>query len=180
MRQPQQLGHNHSRLPKPQVFGLQSREQQIGALLLCSRSQQPRHAQRVARANVVACNVDSAVRALGQRFADSLPNPLWPRRQHNHLAAELFLELQRLFESVSVRLVESKLQIAFFNTTWRKSRCRNCASRSGDLFDSYDDFHSFCENPSREEKTPSEWLFLIHSFAMLLSGDFTQGQFREA
>jgi hypothetical protein len=59
--------------------------------------------------------VDGAVGALGQRLADGRSHALWPRAQHDHLAAVLFFELQRLFEGIGVRLVHRELQIGFVN-----------------------------------------------------------------
>ena len=70
------------------------------------RGQQPRRRQRVERARIVLFDVDGAVGALGQRFADGLRGARRSGAQRHHFAAVLLLQLQARFERVGVRLVD--------------------------------------------------------------------------
>src|SRR5437899_5306630 len=50
--------------------------------------------------------MNGAVSALGESFAQNLLRASWPRGDYHHLAAVLFLLTQRLFERISVRLID--------------------------------------------------------------------------
>src|SRR5713226_5544457 len=59
--------------------------------------------------------MNAAIRAFGERFLDRLLYALWSQGKRNHLAAVLFLEPQRFFECVAVRLVHLKADVGFAN-----------------------------------------------------------------
>jgi hypothetical protein len=64
-------------------------------------------------------NLNGPVRALGQRLTNRRSHALRPGADYNHLAAMLLFLLQRLFESVCIRLVHRVVQIGFFNPLTR-------------------------------------------------------------
>src|SRR6266849_5044239 len=55
------------------------------------------------------------IQQCGERFLDRLLYALWSQGKRNHLAAVLFLEPQRFFECVTVRLVHLKADVGFAN-----------------------------------------------------------------
>ena len=67
---PSSSATNDAGLAQAQVFGLQAGEDQVGVFGLDGGGEQPRYAQSIARAEVVADDVDGAVGALGESFAD--------------------------------------------------------------------------------------------------------------
>ena len=70
-------------------------------------------------------DVDGAVGAFGQGFAQRGGDALRPGAEGDHLAAILFLQLQRLFQRVGVRLVDAIGEVAFVDTL--------AAGRQGEL-----------------------------------------------
>ena len=138
--QAEQFGDNDAGLAQSQIFRLQSGQHQVGILRLCRGGQQPRHAQRIARAQIVADDMDGPVRALGQSFADGRAHALRAGAHDNHFAAVLLLELQRLFKRIGVWLVHRVLQLTLFNP-FAGSGDVNRGVAVWNLFDSNNDFH---------------------------------------
>ena len=77
--------------------------------------QQLGDAQRVERGQVFFLDVNGAVGAFGQRLADGLRSARRPGAQRDHFAAVLLLQLQRLFERVSIRLIDLETEVALLN-----------------------------------------------------------------
>jgi hypothetical protein len=138
--QAEQFGEDDAGLAQAQVFGLQAGEHEVGALLLDGGGEQAGYAQGVAGGEIVAGNVDGAVCALGQGFADGLADALGAGADDDDFAAVLLLELQGFFEGVGVGLVEGELQVGFVDPLGR-SVDADLRIAFGDLFDGYDDFH---------------------------------------
>ena len=57
--------------------------------------------------------MDGAVGALRQRLADGLGGAFRTGTKHDHLAAMLFFQEQRLFERIGVRLVDFEAEVLF-------------------------------------------------------------------
>ena len=114
MRQPQKLGHDHTRLPVSQIVGLKPGQDQVrlpgGGL-----RQQFGDAQRIEGGQVVFLDMNRAVGALGQRLADGLRDPRRPGAQGDHFAAMLLLQPQRLFQRESIRLIGLETEVVFLN-----------------------------------------------------------------
>ena len=87
VRQPEQFGDDHTRLSQSQVFRLQSGEHKVGILRLDGRGQHSCHTQRIAPARVVADDVNRAIRAFREGFANRGTHALRPGAHHNDLAA---------------------------------------------------------------------------------------------
>ena len=109
------LGQHHTGLPVSQVVGLQTGEDQVRLFRFRGRGQQFCDAERVERIQVFFFDVDGAVGALGQSFADGLRRARRSGAQRDHFAAVLFLQLQRLFQRVRIRLVDLEAQIVLLN-----------------------------------------------------------------
>ena len=140
--QAEQFGKDDAGLALAEVVGLQAGEDEVGALRLDGGGQQAGHAERVARAEVGAVDVDGAVRALGQGFADGGADALRSGGEDDDFAAVLLLELQGFFEGVGVGLVQRVLQAGFFNPlAGGVDADLRIALR--DLLDGDDDFHTF-------------------------------------
>ncbi len=87
--------------------------------------------KRIERVQIFGLDVNRAVRAFGQRFADGLRGALRTGAQHDHFAAVLFFQLQRLFERVGVRLIDLEAQVGFLDPLARMRRGCNGESRTG-------------------------------------------------
>ena len=99
-------------------------------------------------AEVVAVDVDGAIGALGQRFANRGADALRAGAEHDDFAAVLLLELQRLFERVGIRLVHGELDVGLFNP-FAGGVDAHLRIALRDLFDGDDDFHLFSASPVR-------------------------------
>ena len=105
-----------------------------------ARSEKLRQAQRVESVEVVLFDVNRAVGALGERFADGLRGPGGPGAQRDHLAAVLLFQLQRFFERVGVGLIDLVVQIGFLNPPAGRIYAELRVA-DGDLLNRNDDFH---------------------------------------
>ena len=115
MRQAQQFGQNDAGLAVAQIVRLQAGEHQIGRFGFERGGQQARGSQRIERADVFCFDVDGAVGAFGQRFANGLGGARGAGAQGDDFAAVLFLELQRGFQRVGVRLVDLEGEVGFLD-----------------------------------------------------------------
>ena len=77
-----------------------------GASALERRRQQARRGQRIERARILVFDVDGAVGALGERFANGLRGARRTDAQRHDFAAVLLLQLQALFQRVGIGLVD--------------------------------------------------------------------------
>ena len=87
---------------------------------------------------LVVGNVNSAVGALGQGFLDGLLHALRAHGERDHFPAVFFLQAQRFFERVTVRLVHLESDIGFLDPV------AGDGQRSvfgGNLLDAHDNFH---------------------------------------
>ena len=140
MRDAQQFRQHHAGLPVAQIVRLQTGQDQIRILGLHRGGKQFRDAQRVKRVEVFFFDVNRAVRALGQRFANGLRGARRTGAQHHHFSAMLFFQLKRLFESVSIRLVDLEAQIGFLDPSPVRIHAQlRVADRN--LLDRDDNFH---------------------------------------
>jgi hypothetical protein len=112
--QAEQFGDDDAGLAEAQVFGLQAGEDEVGILRLDGGGEQAGYAEGVAMAEVVAVDVDGAVCAFGEGFADGLAYALGAGAEDDDFAAVLLLELEGFFEGVGVGLVEGVLEAGLF------------------------------------------------------------------
>ena len=119
VRHGQQLGENHAGLAVAQVVGLQAGENEVRVFALQRRRQEPRAGQRI-ECRHVFLDVDGAVRALGESFADGRSGARRAGAQRHYFAAVPLLELQPGFQGVSVRLVDFVREIAFLDPLSRR------------------------------------------------------------
>ena len=90
---------------------------------------------------VVAVDVNGAVGALGEGFANGGSDALGAGAEHDDFAAVLLFELEGFFEGVGVGLVHGELKVGFFDP-FAGGVDADLRIALGDLFDGYDDFHS--------------------------------------
>src|SRR6266567_250768 len=94
--------------------------------------------QRIELRELVVGNVNPAVSALGERFFNRLLHALRAHRKRNHFSAVLFLQTQRLFQRVAVRLVHFETDVGFLDPVPGNRQRRVFR---GNLLDAYDNFH---------------------------------------
>ncbi len=138
--QAEQFGDDDAGLAEAQVFRLQAGEDEVGILLPCGLGEQAGYAEGVAGGEIVAEDVNGAVCALGESFADGGPDALGAGCENDDFAAVLFLELQGFFEGVGVGLVHGVLEIGLVDP-FAGGVDADLGVAVGDLFDGYDDFH---------------------------------------
>ena len=90
---------------------------------------------------VVGFDVNGAVGAFGEGFADGGTDALGSCAEHDDFAAVLLLELQGFFERVGVGLVHGALQVGFFDP-FAGAVDAHLRIALGDLLDGDDDFHT--------------------------------------
>ena len=105
VRQAEPLGEDHAGLREALVVGLQAGEDQVELLVLHRRRERVGDHERVGAGERVVFDVDRAVGAAGERFAEHLRDARGPGRADDHFPAVLLLQPQRLFERVRVGLV---------------------------------------------------------------------------
>ena len=88
--------------------------------------------------------MDSAVRALGQRFLDGLLHALGAHGKRDHFAAMFFLQAQSFFERVTIRLVHLESDIGFLDPVSGDGERRVFG---GNLLDTHDNFHDIFLSP---------------------------------
>lgn len=115
MGKAEQLSHDDAGLTVAEIVGLQACEDEVGVLGFDGRGEQASDAERIALAKVFGVDMDGAVGALGEGFADDGANALRSGADDNDFSAMLLLELERFFEGVCVGLVECPLEIGFFD-----------------------------------------------------------------
>ncbi len=138
--QVEELGEDDAGLAEAEVFRLEAGEDQVGRFRRDGGGEQAGYAEGVAGAEVVAGDVDGAVGALGEGFADGLADALRAGGEDDDFAAVLLFQLQGFFEGVGVGLVEGELKIGFFNPL-SGGVDAELGIAIGDLLDGYDDFH---------------------------------------
>ena len=139
MGQPHQLGQDHAGLAVAQVVGLQAGQHQVGLLRRERSGQQAGGAQRIECAHLFL-DVDGAIGAFGEGFANGLGGALGSGAQHHHLAPVFFFQLEAFFQGISIGLVDLVTEIGILNpgARWRDAQLR-VAGR--DLLDTNDDLH---------------------------------------
>ena len=90
MRQAHQLRQHHAGLAVAQIVGLQAGQDQIRIFRARLGGQQPGDAQRVESREVSVFDVDGAIRAFGQSFADGLLRARRGRRRWPPLRRRAF------------------------------------------------------------------------------------------
>ena len=117
-------------LSVPEIVGLQAGEDQVGRFGFQRRGQQLRGRQRIVCAEVVLFDMDGAVGALGERFANGLRGARRSGAQRDDFAAVLLLQLQTGLQRICVRLVDLVGEIGILNPLPRR-RDRSWESRAG-------------------------------------------------
>ena len=132
--------HDHADLREPLIVGLQAGEHEIEPLVFHRAGQRRARHERVRARQPIVLDVDGAVGAARERFADYLRDARRPRRAHHHFAAVLLLQPQRLFERIRVRLVHLEAGVGFTNPRFVVVEARLPFARR-DLFDANGDLH---------------------------------------
>jgi hypothetical protein len=140
VRQAEEFGDDDAGLAEAQVFRLQAGEDEVGILRLDGCGEEACYAEGIARAEVVAVNVDGAVSAFGKGFADGLAHALGTGGEDDHFAAVFFFELKRLFQGVGIGLIEGVLEGGIFNPLAGGSDA-DLGIAIGNLLYGYDDLH---------------------------------------
>src|SRR5207249_956004 len=110
------------------------------ALVLHRTGQRFGHNERVGAAQPVVFDMNRAVGPARQRFADDLGHARRASRADDDFAGVLFLEAERFFERVSVRLVQFVAGVLLANPDSGFVEARLPLAR-GYLFDADGDFH---------------------------------------
>ena len=139
VRQAQQFGQDDAGLAVAEIVGLQAGEDQVGRFGPDGGGQQARGGQRIEGAHFFF-DVDGAVGAFGQRFADGLRGARRAGAEGDHFAAVLLLELQGFFQGVGVRLVDLVGEIGFLDPLAGGGDAQLRIAR-GNLLDGNDNFH---------------------------------------
>jgi hypothetical protein len=74
-----------------------------------------RDAESIESVEILLLRYECAVGTLSERFANGLSGARGTGAQRDHLATVFFLELQRFFERVGVRLVDLEAQVGFLD-----------------------------------------------------------------
>ena len=130
VRQAQQFGQNHAGLAVAEIVGLQAGEDQVGASPFTAAASSCAAASG-SSARHVFLDVDGAVGAFGEGFANGRGGARRTGAEGDHFAAVLFLELQACFQGVGVRLVDLVGEIGLLRSTSPEDAMRNCESRAG-------------------------------------------------
>src|SRR5216683_1686202 len=138
VRQIEQRGQQHPRLPKAVIVALQSRQDQVRFFFLNGDRECLRGAQGIELREMVIRDVNPAVRTLGKRFFDRLLHALRPHGQRNHFPTMLFLEPERFFQRVAVRFVHLETDVRFLDPV---SVNRQRRIFRGNLLDTHDNVH---------------------------------------
>src|SRR5216683_796300 len=115
VRQIEQRGQQHPRLPEAVIVALQSRQDQVRFFFLNGDRECLRGAQGIELREMVIRDVNPAVRTLGKRFFDRLLHALRPHGQRNHFPTMLFLEPERFFQRIAVRFVHLETDVRFLD-----------------------------------------------------------------
>ena len=137
---PSKFRQQHAGLPEALVVALQAGEDQIEIFFFDCGRKRTRRGQRIELVEFVVGNVNAAVGALGESFLDGLLGALRTHRNRDDFAAVLFLQAQRFFERVGIRLVGFKSDVGFANP---RAAIDNRERRifGGNLLDANADFH---------------------------------------
>ena len=141
VRQAHELGHDDTGLAVAEIVRLEAGEDEVGVFLFCSGSEELGNAERVELVQVVALDLDGAICAFGEGFANGGAGALGSGAENDDFAAVLLLQLQGFFEGVGVRLVHGELEVGFFDP-FAGAGDANLSIALGDLFDADDNFHS--------------------------------------
>ncbi len=123
VRDAQQFGQHDAGLAEAKVIRLQAGEDEIGLFVLDAAARRLAMPSVSQRCEVVALDVDGAVGALGQRFANGLRAALRAGAERDNLAAMLLFQLQGLFECVGIGLVDLVAEIVFIDPVTTRNRC---------------------------------------------------------
>ncbi len=140
--QAEEFGDDDAGLAEAEIFRLQAGEDEVGIFLLDGGGEQAGDAERVAGAEIVAEDVDGAVGAFGEGFADGGSDALGAGAEDDDFAVArgLLFELQGFFKGVGVGLVQGVLEVGFFNP-FAGGVDADRGVALGNLFDGDDDFH---------------------------------------
>ena len=115
MRPAEKFGEQHAGLAEALIVALQAGEDEIEIFFFDCGRERTRRGQRIELVEFVVGDVDAALGALGESFLDGLLGALRAHRDRHDFAAVLFLQAQRFFERVGVRLVGFKSDVGFAN-----------------------------------------------------------------
>ena len=114
--------HQFSKVGRLSMVAANTRvAQDVPPYLLVSEFDCAAHEMCIRDSGHVLFDVNGAVGALGQSFADVLPDALGAGAQGDHFSAVLFLEPQPGFQRVGIRLVDFVSQAGFFDPLARSS-----------------------------------------------------------
>ena len=113
---------------------------QVGIFGLDGAGEQMGDAERVELAQRLVFDVDGAIGALGERFANGLRGTRGSGAERHDLAAVLFLQLQGFFEGIGIGLVDFEAQVVFLDPM-PAGVDSQLGVAHGNLLDSDDDFH---------------------------------------
>ncbi len=136
------FGDDDAGLAEAEIVGLEAGQDEVGALRADGFGDEAGNAEGVALAEIFGSDVDGAVGALGQGFADGGTNALGAGADDDDFAAVLLLELEGFLEGVSVRLVHGVLKVGFLDP-FAGGVDADLRIALGDLLDGYYDFHAF-------------------------------------
>ncbi len=139
---PELLGKDDADLAEALVVGLQAGEHQVELLVANRVRQRIGDDERVGCRQRVGLDVDGAIGATGERFAQHLRGPSRAGRHDHHFPAVLLLQPQRLFERVGVRLVQFEAGVLVTDPGLPLVHAQLPLARD-DLFDTDGDLHSF-------------------------------------
>ena len=115
VRQAENLSKDYARLSISIVVRLQSRHDEVSILITNCFCQNARGSEGRKVHNLVANHMNCAIGAARQRVFDHALRALWPHRNDHDFAAHFFLDAQRFFERIAIRLVHFERQIGFFD-----------------------------------------------------------------
>jgi hypothetical protein len=120
VRQAEQLRQYDAGLSVAEVVGLEAGEDQVGRFGFQRGGEQAGRSERVVGADFLFLDMDGAVGALGERFANGLRGARGTGTERDYFSAVLFLELQPCFQGIRVRLVDLIREIGILDPLGRR------------------------------------------------------------
>ena len=144
--QTQALGQHDADLRKPLVVRLQSGQDEVELLVTDGGGERVGDRQRVGGGQRLTFDMNGPIRTASQRLADDLRHARRPGGAGNDLATVPFLEPQRFFERIGVRLIHLEAGVAVADPDVRLADTQRPFS-GDDLFDAHGDLHGVARQP---------------------------------
>ena len=140
MRTAELFGEDDADLGEPLIVGLQTGEHDVELVAFHRGGQRVGGHEGIGAREAFVVDMDGAVGAARERFADDLRHPRRACRADHDLAAMLLLQAQGLFERIGVRFVHFESRILLANPGFRIVEA-GLPLPGGDLLDADSNLH---------------------------------------